>query len=195
MFYYALWMYFSCTGKAVDSGEEGSFTETPQEGEWSDENPALLEDNCELAYEDPSNPESIPIFIDISHVQDGHFVFMLPWENDVSWQEDEIAPTTDCTWDQTGRISCLENVYMQQPLSEYFEGEPSMQDELSGISLEGTMLGTLSVSGVFIDAQTLEGNMKNVFDCQGESCQELGQTGSCIIHKSFVATFDRITTE
>ena len=160
----------------------------PQEGERKDSKPTLLEDNCELAYEDSSNPEVSPMFINISDLKDTSFTLTLPFENDVMWQEDEIPPSTSCTFDDQGSITCSENEYMLTPLSVYFANEPD--PELSGLSEEdGDMAGILSIEELSFDGTTLAGTMQNTFDCRGDICSDIGDENPCRIKKSFQALF------
>ena len=174
------------------SAEKNSDFTPPQEGEWRDEQPVLVEDNCELAYEDSENPEVPPMFINILDILDTSFTFSLPFENDVMWQEDEIPPSTSCTWDDAGSITCSENEYMLIPLSVYFANEPDMPDMSE---VEGDMAGILTIEDLSFDGTTLKGSMQNTFDCRGDICSEIGDDNPCRIKKSFQALLQETQPE
>ena len=164
------------------TSEKSTVFTPPQEGEWKDEQPVIQEDNCDLADEDIDNPGVTPIFINILDLQEANFTFALPFENDVLWQEDEIPPSTSCSWDDAGAITCEENEYMLIPLSVYFADEPNMPDMSEA---EGDMAGILTIEELSFDGTTLKGTMQNAFDCRGEICSELGEDNPCRIKNSF----------
>ena len=153
----------------------------PAEGEWVDENPYIISDNCELAYEDPSQPVTTIVSIEISDVQVDTFTITFPFENDVSWQENEIAPSATCSWTTTGNISCNNPEYMNRSLAEFFEGEAESELE----NLTGNMIGSLEVEGSFSDDETLEGTFINGFTCEGADCASMDVPNPCLLEKGF----------
>ena len=58
--------------------------------------------------------------------------------------------------------------YMSKSREDYFAGDEGMK------GLEGTMVGTVEVTGTFVNWYTLFGTMKNSFDCQDGDCDGFG---------------------
>ena len=180
---------FACMLACADSKETPQTTDTsntesgdfqgPAEGEWIDENPYLISDNCELAYEDPSQPVLAIINLEISDVQTNTLTITFPFENDVAWQENEIAPSATCSQTTTGNVSCSNPEYMNRSLAEYFEGDPGLEN------LNGNMIGSLEVQASFSDDETLDGSFINSFTCEGEDCASMGVPNPCVLEKGF----------
>jgi len=178
------------TTNTTDSGQTNSdsFTQ-PTAGEWIDESPSLVSDNCDLAYENPNQQELGIMYIDISAVQSDTFTITFPWENDVEWQENETAPTATCSWTSSGDVSCNNPEYMNKSLEEYFAGDTGLE------GLSGTMIGSLEVQGNFSDNETFNGTIKNIFDCQGGDCEGMEVPNPCVLEKSFSVVLTNLAEE
>ena len=82
-------------------------------------------------------------------------------------------------------MACADNQYLSMSFEEFFADEPEMN------GMEGTMNGSLAITGTFTEAYIFSGTMSNTFMCDGGDCAMLQNEipFPCVTEKSFTVTF------
>ena len=171
------------TGPTEDPEEEGTesdFVGEVTEGDWLDEAPVLESDNCGFAIE-------AELYMTVSDSTIDSFTITMDKENGAE-EDTAFHAVTYCSFTPDGSATCEGNQYLSMEFAEFFANEPEAAEM---VNMNGTMDGTLAISGTFTDANTFSGAMTNTFSCMGADCAMLQQMVPlpCVIEKSFTMIY------
>ena len=164
----------------AEEGTESDFIGEVTEGDWLDEAPTLESDNCGFAIE-------AEMYMTVSDSTVDSFTITMDKENGAE-EDTAFHAVTYCSFTPEGSATCAENQYLSMGFAEFFANEPEAAEMLN---MNGTMNGSLAISGTFSDANTFSGTMTNTFSCQGADCGMMQQMVPlpCVIEKSFTMIY------
>ena len=164
----------------TEEGTESDFIGEVTEGDWLDEAPTLESDNCGFAIE-------AEMYMTVSASTVDSFTITMDKENGAE-EDTAFHAVTYCSFTPEGSATCAENEYLSMGFAEFFANEPEAAEM---VNMNGSMHGSLAISGTFTDANSFTGTMTNTFSCMGADCAMMQQMVPlpCVIEKSFTVIY------